>query len=220
VLDELNSRVMEHLGKSRRELYETLERPCLRALPEKPYEFAQHKVTRVNIDYHVEFDKHFYSVPHLLVHQEVRVRATEHLVEIYHKSKTEPVAVFPRGHREGGYSTCKEHMPPRHKFYAEWTPERFMDWAARIGPQTASLVQAVLASRQHPEQAFRACLGILNLEKKSDAPSLELACQQAISSKRISYREVKDILDHLPPQIPDPSVPPTHPNLRGEAYYQ
>ena len=143
LLDELNSRPMAHLEQSRRELFETVEQPALQPLPDQPYEFVQHKVARVNIDYHVDFDKHYYSVPHELIHEEVRIRASERLVEIFHKSQVDPVAIHPRSHAPGRYSTRKEHMPPKHQKHLEWSPERFVHWANSIGPQTTAYVQAV-----------------------------------------------------------------------------
>jgi transposase len=220
LLDELNSRPMAHLEQSRRELFETVEKPALQPLPDKPYEFVQHKVVRVNIDYHVDFDKHYYSVPHELIHEEVRIRASERLVEIYHKSQVDPVAIHPRSHAPGRYSTRKEHMPPKHQKHLEWSPERFVHWANRIGPQTTAYVQAVLVSRRHPEQAYRTCLGLLNLAKSHPVEGFETACQQALEAKLFSYRELKDLLVHLPASAAPSTPPPNHPNLRGNDYYQ
>ncbi len=163
LLEELNDRKMEHLEKSRRELFEELDQPALRPLPDRPYEYATSKIARVNIDYHVDFEKHFYSVPHTLIHEEVRIRASERMVEIFHKSQREPVAIHPRSHVPGRYSTQTAHMPPKHQKAGEWNAERLVRWAGEIGPHTAQLIQAILSSRQHPEQAFRSCLGILRL---------------------------------------------------------
>jgi hypothetical protein len=220
LLDELNSRPMAHLEQSRRELFETVEKPTLQPLPDKPYEFVQHKVVRVSIDYHVDFDKHYYSVPHELIHEEVRIRASERLVEIFHKSQVDPVAIHPRSHAPGRYSTRKEHMPPKHQKHLEWSPERFVHWANSIGPQTTAYVQAVLVSRRHPEQAYRTCLGLLNLAKKHPVERFETACQQALEAQLFAYRELKDILVHLPARAAPLIPPPNHPNLRGSEYYQ
>jgi transposase len=221
LLEELNNRPMQHLEKSRRELFEELDRPALRPLPEKPYEYATFKLARVNIDYHVEFEKHFYSVPHTLIHEEVRIRATERMLEIFHKSQREPVAVHPRSHVAGRYSTLSDHMPTNHQKVGEWTPERMLCWAAEIGPQTAEFVQKVFASRQHPEQAFRTCLGILRLSGKYARDQIELACQIAQESQTLNYRGFKAVLDSLPPQLnPDTTPLPPHENIRGATYYQ
>ena len=222
LLEELNHRQMEQLEKSRRELFEELDQPVLRPLPEKPFEYATTKTTRVNIDYHVEFEKHFYSVPYTLIHEEVRIRATEHMLEIFHKSKVQPVAIHPRSRVPGRYSTQPAHMPPKHQKAAEWSGERLTRWAGEIGSQTSQLIQAILASRRHPEQAFRSCLGILRLSNQVSRLQMETACQMALQAKLLNYRGFKEILEHLPPSVNQDvlSSLPTHENIRGETYYQ
>ena len=222
LLQEINNRRMEHLEKTRRELFVEVERPALRPLPEKPYEYATFKTCRVNIDYHVEFEKHFYSVPHTLIHEEVRVRATEHMLEIFHKSKPEAVALHPRRSLPGRYSTQTAHMPPKHQKTAEWSAERLLRWAAEIGPQTAQLIQAILSNRRHPEQAFRSCLGILRLSSQRSPLHMETASQIALQARLLNYSSFKDTLEHLPLYTkPEPAAPlPTHENIRGETYYQ
>ena len=219
--DELNDRPMRHLGQSRRQLFEALDRPALRPLPTQPYEFAFWKKARVHLDYHVEFEKHFYSVPFTLIHEEVRIRATERLVEIFHKSQREPVAIHPRNPTPGRYSTLKAHMPTKHQKAGEWSAERLVRWAGEIGPQTAQLVLAILSSRQHPEQAFRTCLGILRLSGQYAQAQMESACQLAQEAKMLNYRGVKALLETLPP-LPNPEAAPlpTHENIRGNTYYQ
>jgi transposase len=226
LLEELNQRKMEHLEKSRLELFEELDKPALRPLPDRPYEYAISKVARVNIDYHIAFEKHFYSVPFTLIHEEVRIRASERMVEIYHKSQREPVAVHPRSSVPGRYSTQTAHMPPKHQKAGEWTEERMLQWASEIGPQTAQLIQSILSSRQHPEQAFRSCLGILRLSGQYVHPLMETACQEACETKTFNYRGVKAALELLQP-VSSPqtastqtaSLPP-HENIRGNSYYQ
>ena len=221
LLKELNERPMKHLGKSRKELFEELDRPALRPLPATPYEYATWKTARVNIDYHVDFEKHFYSVPYGLIHQEVRIRATEHLIEIFHKSQPEAVAIHPRSQIIGRYSTQTAHMPISHQKAGEWTPERLQHWAEEIGPHTGQLIQAILGSRRHPEQAFRSCLGILRLSKQYSSSQMETACQMARTDKELNYHGVKTILEHLP-ALPPSETPalPTHENIRGNSYYQ
>jgi transposase len=132
---------MEHLGRSRREFFEELDQPALKPLPQQPYEFAIWKKARVNIDYHVEFDKHYYSVSHKLMHKEVFVRATESTIEIFYNNRR--VASHRRSSTRGRHTTLTEHMPPAHQKYLEWSPERFARWAQTIGPHTAQLVQAL-----------------------------------------------------------------------------
>jgi transposase len=146
LLDDLNRRSMRHLSRSRRQLFETLDQPALRPLPQLAYEFALVKEARVNIDYHVEFERHYYSVPHTLSRKPVRVRATEKTVEILYQGKR--VASHLRSNIPGRYTTLAEHMPPAHQWYQEWSPERFIHWAQDIGPHTALLIQAVLRRRR------------------------------------------------------------------------
>jgi transposase len=221
LLDEINKRPMAHLQKSRLELFAELDRPALQPIPAEPYEYATYKTARVNIDYHVDFEKHFYSVPYAFIHEEVRIRATERLVEIFHKSKRDPIATHPRSHTPGRYSTQTDHLPPKHQKAGEWNPERLKRWAEEIGPKTADLVGAILSSRQHPEQAFRSCLGILRLSGQFTQTQMEMACQIARETQTLNYRGVKEVLDTLPPlPVPDATPLPSHENIRGNAYYQ
>jgi len=150
LLNELNTRQMEHLGGSRRELFEELDQPVLKPLPEQAYEYAVWKKARVNIDYHVEFDKHYYSVSHKLKEKDVYVRATQATVEIFCNRKR--VASHRRSRAQGRHTTVSEHMPPAHQKYAEWSPERITRWAQTIGSHTAQVVQAPLDSRKHPNK--------------------------------------------------------------------
>jgi transposase len=221
LLEERNNLPMEHLEKSRKQLFDELDRPALQPLPQTAFEYATWKAARVNIDYHVEFEKHFYSVPYGLIHQEVRIRATERMLEIFHKSKTAPVASHPRNSVPGRYSTQTAHMPIKHQKAGEWTPERLQHWAESIGPQTSQFIGAVLASRVHPEQAFRSCLGILSLSRQYSRSQMETACQMARETKTLNYLGVKSVLELLPPASAAEQLPlPVHENIRGNSYYQ
>ena len=157
-----------------------------------------------------------------LIHEEVRIRATEHMLEIFHKSKVQPVAIHPRSKVPGRYSTQPAHMPPKHQKAAEWSGERLTRWAGEIGSQTSQLIQAILASRRHPEQAFRSCLGILRLSNQVSRLQMETACQLALQAKLLNYRGFKEILENLPSSVNQEVLPflPTHENIRGETYYQ
>lgn len=219
LLETLNGQEMAHLGQSRRELFEELDRPALRPLPECPYEFALWKLARVNLDYHVAFDGHFYSVPHTLIHQEVNLRATERMVEIFHKGG--PVALHPRSAAAGRFSTCAEHMPSSHRFVLELDAGWLLRQAEAVGPQTAQFVAALLHSRPFPEQAYRACLGILSLARKHEAACMETACERARARRLLSYRELKNELEALArTPAPIPLTPlPAHENVRGETYF-
>lgn len=226
LLEALDNRRMEHLGKSRRELFEELDRPVLRPLPAQPYEFAIWKSAKVNIDYHVEFEKHFYSVPSHLLHANVEVRATERLVEIYHQGKQ--VAIHPRLATLGKYSTRPEHMPSNHRFVLDTTsatrgaPERLLHWGQQVGPLTAQLIEAILASRRYPEQAYRSCLGILSLSRKHNQQAMETASQRLLNTHLLSYRDLKAELEALAntPSNAEQLSLPIHENIRGKTYYQ
>lgn len=230
LLIELNGRPMRHLGHSRQELFVALDQPVLRPLPTQPYEFALWKKARVHLDYHVEFDHHYYSVPYTLVGQEVDLRATEHTVEIFHQRRRK--ASHPRlsGFGQlnppgrGRFSTLVEHMPPAHEKYHAWSPERFLRWAEEFGPQTRQLIQAVLDSRRHPQQAYRSCLGILGLGKRYTPARLEAACRRALPAGIRTYKGVHNILENQLDQVPLDAPPPAllseHANIRGETYYQ
>jgi len=219
-LGKLNNKVMKAVGRSRKQEFEEIDKPNLRPLPERRYEYAQWKIARVNIDYHVEFDKHLYSVPHHLIHQQVDIRATERMVEIFHQGQ--PVAVHARNHRQGRFSTQHEHMPSNHQFMADLNAEGLIKRASKIGPKTTNLIKATLKSRRYPEQAFRTCLGILNFAQKYDHELLERACQAVYEIKAFSYQTVKQELIRLYKQ-PEPTIIealPTHENIRGAEYYQ
>lgn len=232
-LDELNSAISEELEKlnqqpfqklegTRRSLYESLDKPALQHLPSKRYEFAEWKKAKVNIDYHVEVDHNYYSVPYQLVHQYVEVRLTAMAVEILHGGKR--VASHPRSFGKGVYSTSDQHRPASHQKHLEWTPSRIICWAQSVGPQTARLVKEILETRRHPEQGYRSCLGIMRMGKRYSPQRLEAAAARALTIRAISYRSVKSILEHgldrTPVETP-PTAPatPGHENVRGADYY-
>jgi len=224
-LREFNDRPFQLLETSRRVLYETLDRPALLPLPSQRYELAEWSRPRVNIDYHVDVQRHFYSVPYTLVHKQLEARTTSQTVEIFFKGSR--VASHPRSFKKGGATTLREHMPKAHQQYLEWTPSRLLNWAAKTGPATASLLEKIMAAKAHPEQGYRACLGVLRLEKGYGASRLEAACNRALLIGAPSYQSVKSILKNgLDSQPVDQSAPrqaPTadeHENLRGPEYYQ
>jgi len=221
LLDELNKRPMRHLGQSREELFASLDKPALAALPAQPYEFARWQKARVHIDYHVAFEKHYYSVPYTLIGKEVDIRATEKTVEIFYRRTRQ--ASHCRVHSPGRYSTQSQHMPPAHQKYSEWSPQRFLRWAKEVGPYTTQLIAAVLDGRRHPQQAYRSCLGILGLGKRYTNPRLEAACRRALPTGIRSYKGIHNILknklDQLEPEQPPATPLPTHANIRGKSYY-
>lgn len=225
-LAALNQRAFKKLPGSRQPWFETLEKPALRPLPADPYVLAHWKKARVNIDYHIEVERHYYSVPYTLVRQEVDVRLTATTVEVFHHRQ--PVACHGRDPRAGGHTTVAAHMPTAHREYADWTPERLVCWADQTGPYTAALVERILATRPHPQQGYRSCLGILRLGKTYGADRLEAACRRALAIGGLSYKSVDSILKRGLDQPPLPDVispseptatPPAHANLRGPGYY-
>lgn len=223
LLSDLNTRPFKKLPGTRRSQFEALDRPALSPLPAQPYEYAEWKRARVNIDYHVEVDGHYYSVPHALVKREVEVRLTAAVVEFFHASKR--VAAHVRSGLRGAHSTHADHMPKAHRAHLEWTPGRFLTWAVDIGPKTRDLVRHLLETKPHPEQGYRSCLGLLSLSKRYGKERLELACGRALALSSPTRRSVLSILrrglDQLPPL--DEETTQTiraHENVRGAAYYQ
>jgi transposase len=214
---ELNQREMAHLGKSRQQLFEELDQPALRPLPERPYEFAIWKIAKVSIDYHIAFEGHYYSVPYTLVRQEVRIRASESLVQVFHHSQQ--VAIHARSLAHGRFSTHAEHMPANHRFVLNADGNWFQKEAAKIGPQTAAYFVALLQSRPFPQQAYRSCLGILDLAHKHSRDRLETACQHLLPAHLLSYTAVKSELERLAANAPVEPLP-VHENIRGKNYYQ
>ena len=221
LLVDLNGREMRRYGKSRRALFEEMERAALRPLPTSRFEYADWQRARVNIDYHVQVDGHLYSVPFRLVHEEVEARVTLDVVEIMHGRVR--VASHPRSIVRGGFSTIVEHMPSAHRAQAEWTPSRILTWAGKVGSGTRELCEAILADRPHPEQGFRSCLGILRLGKRYGDVRLEAACRRALGVRARSYRHVESILknglDRVASTDEPLSSPLTHENVRGRDYF-
>lgn len=223
LLFDLNSRPMKKLGGvSRRELFERIERQELKPLPADKYEMARWKKARVNIDYHIEYDKHYYSVPYRLLKEEVEVRATQSLVEVFHRGRR--VASHRRGRPLAGHSTDPEHMPASHRAHLGWSPSRLISWGAKVGPHTQLMIEGILRERPHPEMGYRSCLGILRLEKRYGAERLEAACERALHVNARSYQPVKAILQNgLDRENSDdegaPSDIPSHENVRGSEYF-
>jgi transposase len=204
---------------SRRSLFEQLDRSALGSLPPTPYEYAEWKHCRVGRDYHVEIAKHYYSVPHQLIRQEVEVRITLATVEIFHRGKR--VASHRRSARSHWPTTVAEHMPSSHRRYRDWTHDRIRREAAAVGTNTAALADAILRSRPHPEQGFRSCIGILGLVRRFGAARVDAACARALVLGTRSYNSVAAILkNHRENAAPVAEVPILiHENIRGPGYY-
>jgi transposase len=223
LVSALNERPFQRLPGSRRSQFEALDRPALRPLPAFPYEYAEWKKLRVHLDYHVEVEGHYYSVPHALVRREVEARLTATCVEFFHHGRR--VAAHVRSARRGAHSTQPDHMPKAHRAHLEWTPGRFLTWAVEIGPQTRDLVRHLLECRPHPEMGYRSCLGLLSLARQYGKERLEAACKRALALNAPTRRSVHSILqrglDRLPPMGDEPAVTiRAHENVRGPDYYR
>ena len=221
LLDKLNQRPFRKRPGCRASLFQELDRPALGPLPRERYEFHQWATARVNIDYHVEFDRHYYSVPYTLTGQLVDLRATMTTVEIFHRG--ERVASHLRSRQAYQATTQAEHRPKSHQQHLAWPPSRLLHWAQSVGPATAQLFAAILESKPHPEMGYRSCLGILRLGQRYSNERLEAAAMRAVSTGACSYRSVKSILerglDRQPLEAPATRPPLQHPNLRGAAYF-
>ncbi len=223
LLEKLNTHPFKKLPGCRRSRFHALDQPALRPLPPHPYVYAEWKKARVHIDYHVEVDGHYYSVPYSLVKQQLDIRFTQHTVEAFFRGRR--VASHVRSYQKGAFTTLPEHMPKAHQQYLEWTPQRLIRWASQTGPFTSRLVEAILSSRAHPQQGFRSCLGILRLGKPYGADRLEKACARALTLDALGYRHVESILKHsldrrALPGVAQPTPVEEHENLRGPQYYQ
>jgi transposase len=235
LLEILNNRQMRHLKKSRKELFEAIDKPALKSLPPSRYVYAEWKVARLNIDYHAAFDGHFYSCPYQLVHLQVDIRATPTVVEVFHKGKR--VSSHQRSYRVGGYTTTPDHMPSHHRKHAEWSPSRVINWAGAIGPAVKLLVEKILETKKHPEQGYKAALGIVRLAKKYGNGRTNEAAKKALEVGAYTYRFVAEVLknkmdggerqfDESPMEIKvDPETGREqltllgHENVRGSGYY-
>lgn len=222
LLERLNRRPFKKLPGSRRESFETLDRPALRQLPARPYVYATWKRVRVHIDYHVELDGHYYSVPYVLVKQPLDARLTASTVECFHKGQR--VASHVRSPLKGHHSTVAEHMPKAPPRLCRVDPQRLVRWAEQSGPATAGVLAHIPAHRPHPQQGFRSCLGILRLAERYGTDRLEAACRRALRLNACRYKSLESILHRgLDRQaLPEPtelSLPTAHDHLRGPGYY-
>jgi transposase len=222
LLIDLNRRPFKKLPGCRREAFERLDRPALKPLPPGRMPIVRFKGARVNIDYHVELDGHYYSVPHRLVRTTVELRISRTTVEAFAGSRR--VAVHALSAIRGAFSTDPEHMPASHRAHREWTPAKLIGWGSRIGPACAAVVRWQMEHRPHPEQGYRACLGLQRLARQYGPERLEAACARAMSIRSPTYRSVDSILkrgiDRQPlPAKPTQAALPLHENVRGPDYY-
>ncbi len=224
LLGEYNAAPFKQMPGSRILEFNAVDKPALKPLPDYAYEYAEWKKARAGIDYHVAVDHHYYSVPFIYLKHELNIKITRSLIACFYKGKM--IATHVRVYRKG-HTTIKEHMPKNHQEYAEWTPERLIRWANQSGEQTRKLIQAMIDARPHPQQAYRACLGVMRLGKNHGADRLEKAAARALAIGALSYQSIESILkrglDQQPIpassllSMPAPAMP--HDNLRGPGYY-
>lgn len=225
LLEELNRRPFKKRPGSRLTQFEQLDKAALTPLPEAPYQYRHIKKARVHLDYHVEYEGHYYSVPYQLVKDEVMIHAGETTLAIFHRGRQ--VALHPRAHHAGGHTTDSQHMAKAHRKHQEWSPQRFLNWAGSIGPHTHTVIQHQLESRRHPEHGYRACLGLLHLSKKYGKTRLEAACHRATQIGGMHYKNIAAILSNSMDKVPldnpstprQTSLPLAHDNVRGSEYY-
>ena len=221
LLDELNSRPFKQLPGNRQQAFDSLDKPALRPLPQHPYQYVEIRRCRVNIDYHVEYDKHHYSVPHQYVGEQIELHAGEHLIQLYFRQQR--IASHARAYRPG-MTTEACHMPTRHRKHQQWNPGRLKNWAKDVGPEVLRWVSARLEEREHPEQAYRVCLGLLGLSREYPPERLNASCQIANREGLTRLKQVKSILhsnrDKLPQQLPlTTELPQHHENIRGPSSF-
>jgi transposase len=217
LLDDLNQKPFKQLPGNRQQAFEQLDKPALKPLPVHPYRYVEIKLVKVNIDYHVQHQKHHYSVPHQYVGETLELHASDTLITLYFRQRQ--VATHPRKHLPGT-TTEAAHMPQRHLKHQQWTPGRLKTWAKDIGPDVLLWVDAQLKSKRHPEQAYRVCLGLLSLSREFPVQRLNAACKIAHSEGLMRLKQIKSILksnrDKLPEQLDlQVELSQDHENIRG-----
>jgi transposase len=225
LLEQLNQRAFKKLPGSRRTLFEQIDQPALRPLPSDAYQYVETRRARVHIDYHIEYDKHYYSVPHHLVKQEVEVQASQSTVSIYRDAVR--IASHARSMRTGGFSTLAEHMPTAHRFVHDWSPERFIGWANEVGTPCSEVVRRLLERKRHPEQNYRSVLALMSNAKRYGRERLNNACHRALQINSPSRSSIESILrqglDLVALEQPDETQAcldlDQHENVRGALYY-
>jgi transposase len=218
LLVEVNSKAFKQLKGFRQEWFEAIDKPALLPLPKHPYEYTAIKTVKVNVDYHIQYEHHLYSVPHQLVGEKLQVHAKDKLVEIFFQSKR--VTSHVRQYRHG-MTTEPAHMPARHEKHHQWSAGRLMNWAKDIGDDVLIWTKAILAQKQHEQQAYRVCLGLLNLSRQYESQRLNKACAIANQHQLYRLKQIKSILQSNQDQLLNEAdeqlslLPQEHENIRG-----
>jgi transposase len=222
LLQRLNNRRFRKRHGTRASLFADIDRPALQPLPAEPYVMAEWKTVRANIDYHIEVDRHYYSVPYHFAGQQLEARYTATTVELFQDGKR--VASHARSSAAYRHTTIHEHMPKSHQAHLQWTPSRLIHWGETVGTATAEVMRTILASKPHPEMGYRACLGILRLAKTYSQERLEAASQRALQMQACSYSSLRSILKRsldrqTTLELESGNPGPRHENVRGPGYY-
>lgn len=218
LLLRFNQRDFQKIQGNREQMFLEVDKPALKSLPADDFKYSEKKLARVNIDYHIEYKGHYYSVPYTFAKKQVKLLIAEHTLEIFHENQR--IASHVLSVKKGSSTTIDDHMPPKHQKYKEWNPERISKWAESIGPATCELIKRIMKSRKYPEQGFRSSLGIIRLEKKFGAQRLEQACLRALNYNALSYKSVKSMLesgfDTIPVSSNKKQQSIHHENIRGQ----
>jgi len=222
LVKDMNTREFKKLPGNRQSMFDNVDRPALKELPEQPYEYALWGLARVNIDCHIEVEGHYYSVPYRWVREQVETRLTDAVLEVFAKGKR--ITSHVRSYTRAQHSTTVAHLPPQHQQYLGWSPERFMSWAERHGTSVKLVVERFLSGRQHPLRAYRTCLGLIDLGKTFGDDRLEAACHRALHVNAVNYRSIESMLktgmDKKPLILDTPQATlPLHENVRGPTYF-
>ncbi len=220
-LEKLNDRQMAHINRSRRQLFEELDKPALKALPPEQFEMFAWKRCKVHVNYHIAVDKINYSVPYTLIGKSVDVRYNSRLLEIFYNGKR--VVSHIRSYNTACYVTIPSHMPSNHNILHAWSPEKISRWAEGIGEYTGIFVDTLISNSRHPEQSIKSCMGIKALSRKYPQERLEAACKRALDAGAVRYKHLKSILETGMDKIsyiePETTIIPIHENIRGGGYY-
>ena len=214
------TRPFQKMEGNRLTAFEKIDKPALKPLPERKYEYSDWKETKIQFNYHVDYDGFFYSVNYTYAGQPCSVRATIKAVEIYIGS--ERIAAYPRNYNTfKRYTTLPEHMPEAHKAVTEWNSERFLTWAGKIGPNTRKMISQVLESREYSVQTYRACMGIMRLGKNYSNEIMEAASREALEKNTCSYKYFSIILKQVAvkPAPNNTEKVIMHDNVRGRGSF-
>jgi len=223
LVEKLNQRPFQKREGSRLSLFRELDQPALQPLPTERFDLSEWSQATVNIDYHIQFDRSFYSVPYQLARQTVEVRATPTTIEVFHQGKR--VASHVRNRKPYSAMTNSEHRPASHRAHLDWPPSRMVHWASTVGPRTREVVERILEAYPHPEMGYRSCLGIIRLGQRYPATRVEAAAERALATGAVNYKSLDSILRRHLDQAPlNPTTTvarslSSHANIRGAAYF-